>query len=332
MRLSFTLLLWLAFSPVSTAIAADVRVPPPKSGSLNPADAAKCEPSDKSDSRDPGKCIFNRETLSFEGSPLEQAKCLLRTVKIDARMDPPLTTLPAPLESLIGKSVAITPAELKAYLQAHHINEADIGGPLTRPVSTGNNNTPDSPQARYFVIHDTSTPNYRVHLPRALPANDVINSAGWTYNNLAMWQKGCESQAHVYVSRIGTSLTTVQFETAWRATRLEVDYIGQPAMGLFLHVENVQPREHDTNPKLSAKNDRNAPSPGFTPAQLARLALVYVAASVRRGEWVIPAFHAAIDEGIPGGHDDPQNFILREWACQVHAILVSLNKLKGACQ
>ena len=28
------------------------------------------------------------------------------------------------------------------------------------------------------------------------------------------------------------------------------------------------------------------------------------------GLWLIPAFHAAIDEGLPDAHDDPQNFDL----------------------
>ena len=62
------------------------------------------------------------------------------------------------------------------------------------------------------------------------------------------------------------------------------------------------------------RNDRIAPEPGLTDAQLDRLALVYVAASVRRGAWLIPAFHAAVEAGIPEAHDDPQNFDLARWA------------------
>jgi hypothetical protein len=39
-----------------------------------------------------------------------------------------------------------------------------------------------------------------------------------------------------------------------------------------------------------------------------------VCASVRRGSWLIPAFHSAIDAGIKDAHDDPQNFELEKFA------------------
>jgi hypothetical protein len=85
------------------------------------------------------------------------------------------------------------------------------------------------------------------------------------------------------------------------------------------------------SPKFRPDNDRNSPIPGFTGPQLVRLAVVYVAASVRQGTWLIPAFHASIDEGIKGGHDDPQRFNLSEWSCKLHETLVSLNRRTGPC-
>jgi len=39
----------------------------------------------------------------------------------------------------------------------------------------------------------------------------------------------------------------------------------------------------------------DSPDPGFTPAQYERLALQYIIASVRRGSWMIPAFHCVLD-------------------------------------
>ena len=44
------------------------------------------------------------------------------------------------------------------------------------------------------------------------------------------------------------------------------------------------------------------------------MALLYAAASARRGDWLVPAFHAAIDEGIAGAHDDPQHFEIARFA------------------
>ncbi len=52
------------------------------------------------------------------------------------------------------------------------------------------------------------------------------------------------------------------------------------------------------------------PNPPFTLPQYERLALLYAVASVRAGAWIIPTFHAALDGGIRGGHDDPLGFDL----------------------
>jgi hypothetical protein len=43
------------------------------------------------------------------------------------------------------------------------------------------------------------------------------------------------------------------------------------------------------------------------------LALLYTIASARKGEWLIPAFHACVDSGIKFAHDDPQNFELEKF-------------------
>ena len=91
--------------------------------------------------------------------------------------------------------------------------------------------------------------------------------------------------------------------------------------GLFLGIELIQPR------KLDARGiDAAAPNPGFTEAQLDRLALTYVAPSLRRGLWMIPAFHAAIDEGLHNAHDDPQNFDLNIWAQRLSLLLDTISK------
>lgn len=129
---------------------------------------------------------------------------------------------------------------------------------------------------------------------------------------------GRNSKAHVFVNRLGATLTGHDFGEPWRATKLELNVIGVPSRGLFLHIELVQPRRRD--PKVGGENDQIAPDPGFTQAQYDRLAQLYVAASVRGGTWLIPAFHGAIDDGIKGAHDDPQNFDLEQFAASVAAL------------
>ena len=261
------------------------------------------------------RCRFVDSLFTFSGSPREQAKCLLRPVKMYGHLGEALSALPLPLDTLIGRVVALDRAAVKRYLSANNISEEEIGGSLAAPLSRANNNDPNSPSARYFVIHDVSTPNY---LNNPFPAN--LNEAAWRWNDLSKWKQ--DSRAHIYVNRIGKSVTAWDFKTAGRATKFETKILKLRGKGLFLHVELVQPRRRD--PDGGAQNDAIAPTPGFTEAQLQRLALLYVAASVRAGQWLIPAFHAALDVGIPDAHDDPQNFDLTHWAQQLKILLEAI--------
>ena len=262
---------------------------------------------------DIGACGFDAGRLSFAGTPTVQARCLLRPVLPAGQLGPGLATLPAPLDQLVGNPVDVTRRALASHLQARGIGPWEIGGPLSRPVSRA----AGSAAARYFVIHDTSTPNLlaAASFPRG------IDTEGWPHNHLRRWRQGSASKAHVFVARTGSSLTALDFATPWRATKLE-NAAGVGSRGLFLHVELVQPRRSD--PGGARGNNRLAPEPGFTPPQLERLALLYVAASVRRGEWLIPAFHAAVDGGLPDAHDDPQRFDLGAWARRVAALRAAL--------
>lgn len=261
------------------------------------------------------RCHFIDSLLTFSGSPREQAKCLLRPVKMYGHLGEVLPSLPLPLDTLIGRVVALDRAAVKRYLSANNISEEEIGGSLAARLSRANNNDPNSPRARYFVIHDVSTPNY---LNNPFPAN--LNEAAWRWNDLSKWKR--DSRAHIYINRVGKSVTAWDFKTAGRATKFETKILKLRGKGLFLHVELVQPRRRD--PNGGAQNDAIAPIPGFTEAQLQRLALLYVAASVRAGQWLIPAFHAALDVGIPDAHDDPQNFDLTLWAQQLETLLEAI--------
>ena len=224
-------------------------------------------------------------------------------------MGPILTSLPEPLDQLLTKpSIDLNKDQLKKFLVANGIKEQDIGGSLDNPVSKNGNNE----IARYFVIHDTSSPNFK-----NAPFPDNINQSSWSGNNLSDAPK----VAHIFINRVGESVTKVDFKTAVDATKYERN---DSQIGLFLHVESVQPRRckpKSGQAKCSAPfNDAIAPDPGFTQVQLKRLAVVYIAASVRRGKWLIPAFHVVLDQGV-GDHDDPQNFILDKWTEQLNLVL-----------
>lgn len=256
-------------------------------------------------------CALDTKTLQFVGTPLEQARCLLRTNKIGGKVDDlPLKKLPDFFEKHLGKKTKNNAKEkLRKYLTANKIEEKTIGGNLDLPLSSAKLPNGETIQAQYFMLHDTSTPNLK---DAAFPLD--LNEKTWRFNTLEMWLK--MPVAHVFVNRLGESITTVEFsetlgEKRW-GTKFARDILKADAKGLQLHIELVQPRRRDAT-LANPENDVFAPTPGFTEAQYEKLALLYVAASVRRGSWLIPAYHACMDAGIPGAHDDPQNFELEKF-------------------
>ncbi|HEV2595674.1 MAG TPA: hypothetical protein VGU01_10785 [Sphingomicrobium sp.] len=235
-------------------------------------------------------CRFDPVVMQFAGSPLEQATCLLRHVKPGGSADEK-RDLPPMLALLIGRPVSINLLKLAAELRHDRI-------PL--PVSTPVSETLDHHRALYFVIHDTSSPWI---MSRPFPRH--FNSQP-QFNDVAQFL-GKDAVAHLFNDREGKVTIGHDLEVGWRATKLE-RAVGEAVRGRFIHVENVQPRRED--PNGPRQNDRIAPIPGFSVRQYRTLALLYVLASARAGNWLVPAFHANIDRGIPQGHDDPQNFDL----------------------
>jgi len=236
------------------------------------------------------ECRFDAARLEFAGSPVEQAECLLRHVERGGGAQA-AQPLPATLGALVGQRTELNFAKLTATLR-----RSGIPLPTATPVSE----TADHRRAIYFVIHDTSSPwigqdPFPADFDRQLRFNDVNQFLGK------------DAVAHLFNDRLGRVSVGHDFEVGWRATKLE-RLIGEGVRGRFLHVENLQPRRED--PSGPPRNDQIGPEPGLTHAQYRTLALLYVLASNRAGIWLIPAFHANIDRGIPEAHDDPQNFDL----------------------
>lgn len=272
----------------------------------------------------PGLCRFDHEALTFKGSPAEQAKCLLRPVRRGASIGEALGALPPPFDTIVGRPFDLQKSSVRTYLWNRNILEAEVGGSLGNPVSRARSNDPLAPAARYFVLHDTSTPNCS-HRRQAgcsrlgqMPAKRDTKAWPWNDERLVIMRKtpseDQEPVGHVFIGRTGISKTALDFSEPWRATHLEKQDPSYPSRGLFLHIESVQPRigQPAVSDPQDEPNDLIAPTPGFTERQYERLALVYVAASARRGEWLVPAFHAVLDHSI-GTHDDPQNFDLTAW-------------------
>lgn len=264
-------------------------------------------------------CQFDEKTMQFTGSPIEQARCLLRPNKIGGVLGEELKKLPEPFEKLIGKQVKIKKEKLRKYLQSQQINEDLVSGNLDDPVSKAKLPNGEEVSALYFIIHDTSTPNY---LEKDFPAE--INEASWRFNNLEMWLKN--PVAHIFVNRLGDSITTTPFNEPVRkgfGTKFARDFLKNDGKGLQIHIELVQPRRSDV--AKNKGNDLIAPSEGFTDKQYQRLSLLYICASLRRGTWLIPAYHSAMDAGIKDAHDDPQNFQLDKFGKELGNLIKKIN-------
>jgi hypothetical protein len=175
-------------------------------------------------------------------------------------------------------------------------------------------------QTFYFIIHDTSSP----YLKDAPFPDNFDTDATWKGNDISIWLK--QPVAHIFVNRLGESITTTPFDETVRkgwGTKFARDLLKADGKGLQIHIELIQPRRRDAkNP--NPENDLIAPFPGFTEKQYVRLALLYITASVRRGTWLIPAYHSAIDAGIKDAHDDPQNFELQKFAESLKKLIKKL--------
>jgi hypothetical protein len=262
-------------------------------------------------------CKYDPNSFQFVGTPVEQARCLLRQNSIGGALSDENADLPSYLEKLIGQSVKISSSRLRKYLQKIAVDELDLGGPLDDPLAKSRLNDGKEIESIYFVIHDTSSP----YLDDSSFPTDMDTDSNWKGNDLTQWTE--RPVAHVFVNRLGRSITTTPFSEAVKkgwGTKFARDVLKVNGKGLQIHIELIQPRRRDLS-DANPKNDRIAPIPGFTDAQYQRLALLYLCASLRLGTWMIPAYHSAIDAGIKDAHDDPQNFDLRAFAKQLSNLI-----------
>lgn len=141
-----------------------------------------------------GVCPINAEPLDGPQWPV-QAKCLLRTVGMNRQLGPMLTGLPAPLDVLVGNANVVEEIILKDYLRTHDVDEVRIGGRIDDPII----------RARYFTIHDTSSPNL---VRGEFPPNETINGPEWNRGRLSRLFSG--QRTHVWVFNLNLWASRLQ--------------------------------------------------------------------------------------------------------------------------
>ena len=187
---------------------------------------------------------------------------------------------------------------------------------------------------RKWSQHVTETSNamdlqrdvFTLDAPKAIAAS-LKRSAERSHRRKSAPFRSAMSMLTFYINRAGQSATAVKFESSTPPSGTKFGSCHRSQRSAFLHIENIQPRIRDRS--VAFPNDAIAPEPGFSEAQLERLALVYVIASVRSGKWLIPAYHSPIDLGYPDRHDDPQNFDLQTWAAKLNALIAEINAQNG---
>jgi hypothetical protein len=260
-----------------------------------------------------GECAMDKATMTFAGTPLEQATCLLR------RIDPGPVRRAQPLPAIIADlmtredgpdaaqkaaAIAAFPEPYRAYALANAL----------APISHTANGLP----ALYFVIHDTSEPFYRDQpFPKNLDRDANVND----FQRYIGPEIAPQPVAHIFLNRVGQIWAGHDFAEGWRATKMESRAIGPIAKGRMVHIETVMPRRFF--PGATTRDRTYGPTPGFTKAQYRQLAALYVYASARAGRWLIPAQHNTVDAGIPDAHDDPWNFNLPRFAREIEKLVAA---------
>jgi hypothetical protein len=272
-----------------------------------------------------GLCKFDAQKRAFAGTPAQQAACLTREVQKRGNIG--AETITPFLKDLVGTPAPGVQA-VQRLLDSRQIKPAEIGGPLGQSI-----------KASYFIIHDTSTPNCSesgiaaATCPKRGEFPPNRDDASWPVNkNFGGHPKKAPNRlAHVFNNRVGVSVTEVDFADHFVTTKFEQCVDADAKTRLFVGIENIQPRIGDPPIPPAGKrlNDAEAPTPGFAPAQYDRLALLYLVASTRRGQWLIPVFHAVLDQMYADGHDDPQRFDMPAFSAAVQKHLDALMPPEG---
>ncbi|MCW1402275.1 hypothetical protein OKA06_08030 [Novosphingobium sp. MW5] len=162
-----------------------------------------------------GECRFDRDTLTFAGTPLEQATCLLRKIELFAVRKPQpvppvivrlMTDAPPPSPAQKAAAIEAFPEPYRTYARQY----ADA------PVSQTEEGLP----LQYYVIHDTSTPFYKSDpFPRNLNKDEKVNS----FQPYMTDEIAKEPVAHIFLNRVGQIWAGHEFRGA-----MARDQAGEP--------------------------------------------------------------------------------------------------------
>jgi hypothetical protein len=213
-------------------------------------------------------------------------------------------------------NLGITKSQLR-FLPAEARHSGEYGGRFdNRRLCHADTDNPSAPAARYFVIHDTS---FKLKASETFdPA--FINTTNWSGNRLATLPRG---KTHIYITRLGQTLTDKSYLTPWRATQFEL----KPNHTRFRDCSCIT--SWCSPARVRAIPIRILLILVLRPSSMCGWLFNIVIASVRRGNWMVPTFHCVLDLGV-GTHDDPQRFDLAAWGAALDDVLAAVRAERNA--
>ena len=243
---------------------------------------------------------FNWQELKYEGTKKEQLELLLQKPMFRGWVKHGKPIIDSVFSEMITKPILVTPQMLQNYLLKNNIAYSYIGEEIEKPLASIKNPHTGKPESvKYFIIHDVSFEE-----PKQFDFPADIDSLSHEANQFEYRDKVQKRKkvflANIFINRLGSSKTYVTFEKPCLTTKFERADANKnfSLKGLFIGVELVQQRIRSR--KVAEYFDK-APEPGFTDQQYERLALIYIIASIRKGDWLIPAYHIVIDGGYKRG-------------------------------
>ena len=144
-----------------------------------------------------GLCGFDVGTLSFAGDPQQQAACLLNPVEPVGRLGTAAGKAARGARRSASAAARACPTARPCARCCRSAASSMLAAELSRPVSHAHDDDPLSRPATYFIIHDTSTPNYRA---LAWPRVDRRRSQDQQSRALPMRQQD-RARAYLHQSR-----------------------------------------------------------------------------------------------------------------------------------
>ena len=186
-----------------------------------------------------GPCHFDVETSSFAGDAVEQARCLVTPVRTGGYLNERLEKLPPAFQDYVGNAKDMPSRDaLRALLRERGLE--DMFGPgLSKPVSHAHDDDPMSRGATYFVIHDTSSPNFG---NKAWPADIDADQGHQQARALCLFEQH-RARAHLHQSLRRDSVSARFRKTLARDQVRDRDQFRHALRGLFIHNELIQPRK-----------------------------------------------------------------------------------------